>query len=171
MQKSIWKGTISNENGVTVIKNPKETMYGADILHLEEGLSIGKAEGKEEFQFTEIRSPRSAVAVDDQGNIYVLDVRDCWVKVFDKDGKFLRTVGKKGQGPGEFEGPYQLILSAQNEIIVEELLTRRLTFFSLNGVYLKRVSLVQAGIADINMDSAENIYGLAVIQEKGNPRY
>ncbi len=26
-QKSEWKGTIEEENGVTIVKNPKEPMY------------------------------------------------------------------------------------------------------------------------------------------------
>ena len=51
-QKSEWKGTIEEENGVTVVKNPKEPMYGEDIFSLEEDLSIGEAEGKKEYMFS-----------------------------------------------------------------------------------------------------------------------
>jgi len=44
-QKAKWKGTIEKIDGVTVIKNPKELMYGGNVFHLEEELSIGE-EGK-----------------------------------------------------------------------------------------------------------------------------
>ena len=50
-----WKGTIEEMDGVTVIKNPKEPMYGEDVFSLEEELSIGEAEGKEKYMFSPIR--------------------------------------------------------------------------------------------------------------------
>ena len=48
-QKTEWKGTIEEVDGVTVVKNPKEPMYGEDAISLEEELSIGEAEGREEY--------------------------------------------------------------------------------------------------------------------------
>jgi len=40
-QKTEWKGAIEEENGVTVIKNQKEPLYGEIKFELEEDLSIG----------------------------------------------------------------------------------------------------------------------------------
>ena len=40
-QKSEWKGTIEVVDGITVVKNPKEPMYGEDVCILAEDLSIG----------------------------------------------------------------------------------------------------------------------------------
>ena len=169
-QKPEWKGTIKMENGVQIIKNPVAPIYGENILILEEELSIGKEEGKGEYLFSEIRSPRS-IAVDKHNRIYILDVRECHILVFDETGKWLKTIGRRGQGPGEFQGPWQILISAQDEIIVEELMTRRLTKFSLEGEYKKTVSLNEIGIADIDIDSAGNILGIAIIEEGDNPRY
>ena len=39
-----WKGTIEEENGVKVIKNPNEPLYGEIEFELEEDLSIGNEE-------------------------------------------------------------------------------------------------------------------------------
>lgn len=41
----------------------------------------------------------------DGGSLYVCDAQDSAVKVFSKDGKFLRAVGRKGRGPGELSFP------------------------------------------------------------------
>jgi hypothetical protein len=38
-QKPQWKGTIEEENGVKVIKNPNEPLYGEISFNLEEDLS------------------------------------------------------------------------------------------------------------------------------------
>lgn len=38
-----------------------------------------------------------------EGNIYVLDTGDAYIKVFTPDGKYLRRIGGEGEGPGEFQ--------------------------------------------------------------------
>ncbi len=48
-QEAEWKGTIEEVDGVTVVKNPKEPIYSEDVFSLEEELSIGGAEGKDEL--------------------------------------------------------------------------------------------------------------------------
>jgi hypothetical protein len=40
-QNPQWKGTIEEEDGVKVIKNPREPLYGEITFDLEEDLSIG----------------------------------------------------------------------------------------------------------------------------------
>ena len=35
-QKAEWKGTIEEMDGVTIVKNPKEPMYGEDVFSLED---------------------------------------------------------------------------------------------------------------------------------------
>ena len=44
----------------------------------------------------------SAIGVDDAGNIYVADSSNARVQVFDAGGEYVRTLGRAGQGPGEF---------------------------------------------------------------------
>ena len=91
-QKTEWKGTIEEENGVTVIKNPKEPMYGEDVFSLEEELSIGEAEGREEYMFSEVQS----IATDDEERIYVLDYKASSVKIFGRNGDFIKKFGREG---------------------------------------------------------------------------
>lgn len=50
-------------------------------------------------QFTTVE----AIDVDGQGNIYVADPRKGAVTVLAPDGSLLRTIGRKGKGPGEFD--------------------------------------------------------------------
>jgi len=96
-----WKGTIQEKNGVTVVKNPKEPIYQEEVLIIEEELSIGDSEESEDYMFSDI----SHITVDSDGRIYILDRRESHVKLFDQNGKYIRTIGRKGQGPGEFNNP------------------------------------------------------------------
>jgi len=41
----------------------------------------------------------------DADHLYIVDAQDCAVKIFSKDGEFLRVVGRKGRGPGELSFP------------------------------------------------------------------
>ena len=45
----------------------------------------------------------SWMAVDDEGNLYVLDGGALKIRVFAPDGGEVRSIGRAGQGPGEFE--------------------------------------------------------------------
>jgi len=78
-QKAEWKGTIEEVDGVTVVKNPKEPIYGEEVFNLEEELVIGVEQNNQSFHFYEIMD----IAVDDEENIYVLDREDCNTKIFE----------------------------------------------------------------------------------------
>ena len=159
--KPVWKGTITIENGVTVIRNPKDPLFQGDILRLQEEISIGRGEKKGDFLFAAIGSPYSALAVDAQGSIYVLDWKDCQIKAFASDGRFLRAFSRKGQGPGDLEAPAQIFLSPKNEIIVECLMTQTLHFFSTDGHFLKRENWSTSSAAGFYMDPHGNLLGVA----------
>ena len=158
-QKSEWKGTIEEEDGVTIVKNPKEPMYGEDAFSLEEELSIGEAERGEEYIFSQIRS----IAVDEKERIYVLDTKEAHVKVFDKNGDYIKTMGRKGQGPGEMSLPFSICITTQNEIVVQDLNNRRIMFYSLDGSFIKSLSTAKIIIVGFNIDSRGNIIGIISI--------
>jgi len=48
------------------------------------------------------------VLIDDQENIYLLDGQLSEVQVVSPEGEFLRTLGREGDGPGEFRGPSEM---------------------------------------------------------------
>ncbi len=136
-QKEEWKGEIQEENGVTVVYNPKTPLYEGDVLHFEEDLVIGESEGQEEYMFSEVRD----MDVDPEGNIYVLDSKETHIQVFDKEGNYIRTIGQKGQGPGEMQSSRSLSITPNNEIMVSDWTARALHFFSLDGKFLKLINL------------------------------
>jgi len=154
-QKTEWKGTIEEVDGVTVVKNPKEPMYGEDVFSLEEDLSIGEVEGREEYMFSEMRH----IAVDEGERIYILDWKESHIKVFDKDGEYLMTIGRKGQGPGELDSPNMITVN-QNSLMVQQA-SRRLSFFSPEGKFLREPPMKVTMLFRARVDSKGDI----VVQE------
>jgi hypothetical protein len=114
-QKPQWKGKIEEENGVKVIKNPNEPLYGEIEFKLEEDLSIGNEED-ENFMFDNFVMP----GVDSEGNIYVMDSGNYRIQKFDREGNYLLTIGRRGQGPGEFIQPQKIYLDSDNNLYVSD---------------------------------------------------
>jgi hypothetical protein len=164
-QKTKRQGTIEEVDGVTIVKNPVEPMYGEDTLELEEDLSIGEAEGRDEYVFSQVKS----VAVDGLDNIYVLDSKEAHIKVFDKVGQYLTTIGKKGQAPDEFQGPRDLTITPQNEILVNDIRAKQLKFLDLKGIQLRQISHAKYfSFSKPQVDThSEIIARVSVIGEKG----
>ena len=136
-EKDKWQGKIEEVEGVTIVKNPKEPMYDESVFSLEEDLVIGEAESNNEYMFSRIRD----IEVDNDEKIYVLDSKEAHIKVFDKNGRHLTTIGKKGQGPGEIQSAGNFSITPNNEILVNDTRSRSLHYFSLPGKYLKSTSL------------------------------
>jgi hypothetical protein len=135
-QKAKWKGSVEEQDGVTVVKNPAQPIYSNDVFRLEEDLTIDNVEEEEGFTFQDI----THLIVDDDENIYASDSKAAFIKVFDKSGNYLRTIGKKGQGPGEFVYPFEILVMPQGELMVNDLNQLRVHFFSLDGKFLRQFS-------------------------------
>ena len=162
-----WKGTIVKEGNVNVVKNPKEPLYKTSVIELKEDLSLGGAAAQGDYAFGQIR----AFEVDNAGSIYVLDYQDAHVKVFDRYGKYVRTIGRPGQGPGELDRPRTLSINrAAGELAVLEL-SRRMSFFKLDGTFLRHVSFKEIWGLNGRVDSKGNIYTTEGIVDPKDPRY
>ena len=82
---------------------------GADIALapvLEDVYTVGAMEGEDWEIFGRIRS----VDFDENGNLHILDSQADRVVVVGPDGDFVRTVGKPGEGPGEFSSLRDLVV-------------------------------------------------------------
>ena len=127
---------------VPVIRNPKKTI-AKELIKISKDLVIGSnKDGAEDF-FEELQS----VLADDKGNIYVLDGRAEIVKVFDSSGKLISTVGKKGQGPGEYERPSGMQFTSNKELLIRSI--GRLSYFTLDGKYLRQFSKMTWDVSPI----------------------
>ena len=55
------------------------------------------------------------------------------ISVFDRTGKFLRTIGKTGTGPGEFRTPHALEFDSQGRLIVADRHNHRVQILTKEG--------------------------------------
>lgn len=78
------------------------TLEDADraIIASEPILDIGAANGPEPYQFFGVRAARLL----DDGTLAVANAGSGEVRFYSSEGRYLRSVGTRGEGPGELEG-------------------------------------------------------------------
>jgi hypothetical protein len=86
----------ASQAAVPVVTNGDVPADGLLKVQLEELWRIGGEEDEENLLGVIDR-----VLVDDDGNIYLLDIQLVEVQVFDPDGEYVQSLGKQGDGPGE----------------------------------------------------------------------
>ena len=109
----------------TVVRTVSGSVWGGDATLVPE-VSVGELDGPEEYLFGSV----SAIAVDDDHNVYVLDGQARHVRVFDSDGTYVKTLGRDGEGPGEFKVPIGLAIS-NGRLLVRDPANGRVQLFGL----------------------------------------
>ncbi len=84
-------------------------------LNLEEVLSIGSLSGEYDA-FGRV----AGIAQDSRGRILVADRQGAHFKVFDPSGAYLATVGRRGEGPGEFAVPSDISVGPGDSVFVRD---------------------------------------------------
>lgn len=97
------------------------------------------SEGSAEGQFGDILNPREGhLAVDTQGNVYVIDLKNSRIQKFDSKGNYLTQWGTKGYGEGQFTEPYDIAIDQQNNIYVSDAGSNTIQKFDETGRFLLR---------------------------------
>lgn len=106
------------DNGVRVVHNEKGGVWGTGpTISLELVRKIGDIDTEDEH--VAFNYP-SDVAVDREGNIYILDSANARIQKFGPNGKYQATIGRKGQGPGEFMMPDSMTFDKVGNLVVAD---------------------------------------------------
>ncbi|MCX6575401.1 MAG: 6-bladed beta-propeller [Candidatus Aminicenantes bacterium] len=112
-------------NGVRVVHNEKGGQWGANLeVKLELIRTIGGLDAEESLSFNE----PSDIVRDSAGSLYILDSGNNRIQKLNSEGKFIKTIGRKGQGPGEFQAARSMDID-------------KLEIFSPDGVLLGEIPL------------------------------
>ena len=118
-------------DGVTLVHNPPLPLNPGKTVRFEDEVSFGA----EEAGPGAIYKP-GQFAVDGRNRVYIYESGEGTIKAFGEDGRFLKTVGRKGQGPGEFAQAGFLGFCPDGRLLVTDFQNRRTSFFGPEGDFL-----------------------------------
>ena len=97
--------------GQAQVTNPGKAAKGPETFALKELWRVGGYDD-EDVLFGVITD----IIVGRDGNFYMLDSQLNEVQVYSPGGEYLRTIGREGEGPGEFRGAFNLLLLPNGNI-------------------------------------------------------
>ena len=105
-------------------------------------LSIGSSDGSADYQFARIVG---ATRLQD-GTIVVGDAGSNSICFFDSTGQLVRSVGRRGKGPGEFQSMQSLRRQGESIDVYDRRLGR-MTVFDRSGAVVQTLQVLNPGVA------------------------
>ena len=96
---------------------------------------IGKEGGKEGRKEGEFDDPRGVTLHDNQ--VYVCDANNHRIQVFDLNLNFVRSIGSRGNGRGEFNTPYDVKFDTAGNIYVADSFNSRVQVLDNSGHFIR----------------------------------
>ncbi|MGD8698712.1 MAG: 6-bladed beta-propeller [Gemmatimonadales bacterium] len=139
-----WAGTMTDSAGVTIVSNPAVGIWApGDEWTFAEEMRIGALEGEAEYQFGQV----GFIALDSKDQIYVTDIQAQHIQVYAPDGSYVRTIGQRGSGPGEFLGAAFVLVGPGDTLLVPDVQNQRINRFAPDGSSLGSVRIeLQQGL-------------------------
>lgn len=123
-----WEGKEVTKDGVIHVMNPAQPSQPASTISPSELWRVG-GEDDEDIIFGVV----SDIVADEQGNLYLLDSQLNEVMVFTRDGEYLRSIGREGEGPGEFRRPSGMFLTPEGNVAVLQSMPGRIILMTADG--------------------------------------
>jgi hypothetical protein len=121
---------------VSLDAQPVVTLPAADRplrVRVDSLFTVGGATADDWAAFSSVTS----MAFDGAGRLYVLDGRRKRVTVLDGKGHFVRTVGREGPGPGEFERPTGIAVWPDGALLIHDVSKRVFARYDTNGRHVR----------------------------------
>lgn len=117
------------------VTNPAKAPNGQETIELKELWRVGGYDD-EEVLFGVITD----IIAGPNGNFYMLDSQLNEVQVYSPDGAYQRTIGREGEGPGEFRMAFNIVLLPNGNIGVLQAFPSKIVTLTPGGIPLMTFS-------------------------------
>ena len=128
--------TIDTAGAVIITSDPHISDATCEISE-EPTLIIGDNEDDDSHLFSSIRG----AGLLSDGSIAAIDRRAAEVRIFDSSGRHVRSIGRSGRGPAEFQDPFILWITPGDTLWVGDYRPWRYKIFTADGEFVRQVSL------------------------------
>jgi len=105
-----------------------DASFGKLELHLIR--TWGGEQEEDEHKFFD--TPENMV-INNENQVFICDSSNDCIQMFDETGKYLRTIGRRGRGPGDLLCPINISFHHKSGLWVMESMGRRVQCFDING--------------------------------------
>lgn len=126
---------VQDSAGVELVRHGPLAVYDRPVFPAEYILTIGDMEGPPEMLFAEV----AGVELLDDGTVAVLDREAAEIRQFSPDGSFLRSVSRRGSGPGEISGDATVAMVGigAGRLLVPDAINQTVSVFDRDGGFLE----------------------------------
>jgi hypothetical protein len=109
----------------------------------------------------------SDMAVDSRGKFMIADGwQSRGIYVFSPDGKFVRELGRKGQGPGEYSNPVSVEIAHNGEIWIADYGNNRISIYSEDLSFKRQIMCRPRILHYLHLNSRNEIF---MYRSQANP--
>jgi hypothetical protein len=125
--------------GIQIVENTAPLWAEGKGWQLSEqpALSIGELEGDPNYQLYQVYDAHRL----SDGRIVVANAGSNELRFYDGKGRFIATTGRKGGGPGEFQGLADVWGLADDSLLTYDFRNNRISFFDPDGEFVRSFQL------------------------------
>ncbi len=123
--------TVTDTIGDTVVVRTVGARDSASLLGLLPELQFGELDGADEYVFGYVGNVLPATG----GDVYVWDGQVNLLRRYDSTGRFLRQIGRKGGGPGEYDRPIGLDVMPDGRLAIWDASHERVNLYDATGTF------------------------------------
>lgn len=123
--------------GIRIIETSVPAWREAEawVISSQPVLQIGTREGDQSTQLFQVQD----AARRSDGVVVVVNLGSGDVRLYSSDGRHIRTVGRKGSGPGEFRDPRKVWVIADDSLVVMD--WTRVSVFDSSGTFVRSTQI------------------------------
>lgn len=126
---------VRDSAGIAIVENTWTDSAGIPWWRLDPTpvADIGGEDAGEEYTLYQVSA---AVRLND-GRIVVANGGGADVRFYGPDGTHIRTIGRRGNGPGEFQRPGDIFVLPGDTLAITDPFVRRISLFDMQGEYVR----------------------------------
>jgi hypothetical protein len=157
-----WVTTVDSAGDTTVVRIAGD-VPATHVRSMVAELTVGAEDGSDEETFGGI----GTVMGTPDGGLLVHDQQAVAVRLFDSTGAHVRTIGRKGGGPGEYDQLNGIVRLPDERIVIWDATGARLNFYSATGDFLSTARMPITGWFSQNIlssDRAASLYARGILE-------
>ncbi|MCK5057921.1 MAG: 6-bladed beta-propeller, partial [Candidatus Aminicenantes bacterium] len=130
-------------------------LYKKGVIKMINSPDYGKGADWESLFYKKVTS----IAAAEDGSIFLANTFEHNIFMFSPAGQFVKTIGRRGQGPGDLDHPTGLSILDNRYLLVQEYpRNREFSLFDLQGKYIKKVKTSRYVSQPVSLSSGKIAY-------------